>query len=67
MKFFRPDVSDKDLLKSIRCAIVIITIICVGMSVSRNANIFDLVAESSAFQFSVAVCSPNGGYLLEAS
>ncbi len=49
MKFFRPDISDKDLLKTIRWSVVIISLICVGMSITRDANIFDLVGESSAF------------------
>ena len=49
VKFFRPDISDKDLLKTIRWAIVVITVICVGMSTTRDTNIFDLVGESSAF------------------
>ncbi|GAB3952842.1 sodium:solute symporter family protein [Spirosoma harenae] len=49
MKFFRPDISDKDLLKTIRWAVVIITVVCVLISTMRNTNIFDLVGESSAF------------------
>ena len=49
MKFFRPDTPDAVLLKTIRWAIVVITVICVGMSISRDTNIFDLVGESSAF------------------
>ncbi|AUD05595.1 sodium:solute symporter family protein [Spirosoma pollinicola] len=49
MKFFQPDITDQALLKSIRWMVVLITIICVGMSISRNTNIFDLVSESSAF------------------
>lgn len=49
MKFFQPDITDQALLKSIRWMVVLITIICVGMSISRSTNIFDLVGESSAF------------------
>jgi SSS family solute:Na+ symporter len=49
MKFFRPDIADKSLLKAIRWAIVVITLICVLMSTTRDMNIFDLVGESSAF------------------
>ncbi|MCX6212928.1 sodium:solute symporter family protein [Spirosoma sp.] len=49
MKFFRPDISDKALLQTIRWAVVVITVICVGMSTTRDTNIFDLVGESSAF------------------
>ena len=49
IKFFRPDISDKALLKTIRWAVVIISVVCILMSISRSANIFDLVAESSAF------------------
>ncbi|GAB2570733.1 high affinity choline transporter 1 [Spirosoma areae] len=49
VKFFRPDISDRDLLKTIRWAVVIITVICVLMSTTRDTNIFDLVGESSAF------------------
>ena len=49
MKFFRPDISDQALLKTIRWAVVIITVICVLMSITRDTNIFDLVGESSAF------------------
>lgn len=49
IKFFRPGMSDKALLKSIRWAVVIITFICVLMSTTREVNIFDLVGESSAF------------------
>ncbi len=49
VKYFRPDIPDALLLRTIRQAIVVITIICVGMSVSRDTNIFDLVGESSAF------------------
>ncbi|GAB3036025.1 high affinity choline transporter 1 [Spirosoma pulveris] len=49
MKFFRPDISDKALLQTIRWVVVVITVICVGMSTTRDTNIFDLVGESSAF------------------
>ena len=49
VKFFRPDISDRELLKTIRWAVVVITVICVLMSITRDANIFDLVGESSAF------------------
>ncbi|MGF7216673.1 Na+/proline symporter [Spirosoma lacussanchae] len=49
VKFFRPDLSDQALLRVIRWAIVVITIICVVMSTARDTNIFDLVGESSAF------------------
>lgn len=48
IKFFRPELTDKQLLKIIRIAIVFITGICIGMAASRE-SIFDLVAESSAF------------------
>ncbi|GAB3565258.1 sodium:solute symporter family protein [Spirosoma luteolum] len=49
VKFFRPDMADAALLRTIRWAIVVITLICVGMSTTRQTNIFDLVGESSAF------------------
>ena len=49
VKFFRPGISDQKLLKTIRQAIVVITICSVWMSIGRNTNIFDLVGESSAF------------------
>ncbi|GAB3687116.1 sodium:solute symporter family protein [Spirosoma flavus] len=49
MKFFRPDISDKALLATIRWAVVVITVVCVLMSTTRDTNIFDLVGESSAF------------------
>ncbi|QJW91807.1 sodium:solute symporter family protein [Spirosoma taeanense] len=49
MKFFRPELSDQALLKTIRWAVVVITVICVWMSTARDTNIFDLVGESSAF------------------
>jgi Na+/proline symporter len=49
VRYFRPNLSDAALLKTIRWAIVVITIICVWMSTARDTNIFDLVGESSAF------------------
>ncbi|GAB3500503.1 sodium:solute symporter family protein [Spirosoma knui] len=49
VKFFRPNLSDKELLRTIRWAVVVITVICVWMSTARDMNIFDLVGESSAF------------------
>jgi solute:Na+ symporter, SSS family len=49
VKFFRPDLSDRALLRSIRWAVVAITVGCVWMSTARNLSIFDLVSESSAF------------------
>ncbi len=49
VKFFRPGLSDRALLKTIRWAVVVITVICVWMSTTRDTNIFDLVGESSAF------------------
>jgi Na+/proline symporter len=49
VRYFRPNLSDADLLKTIRWAIVVITVICVWMSTTRDTNIFDLVGESSAF------------------
>jgi Na+/proline symporter len=49
MKFFWPNISDQALLKTIRWAVVIITVVCVLMSITRDTNIFDLVGESSAF------------------
>jgi len=49
VRFFRPDISDQVLLKTIRWAVVAITVICVLMSTTRDTNIFDLVGESSAF------------------
>jgi Na+/proline symporter len=49
VKFFRPNLSDRALLLTIRCAVVVITVICVWMSMARDTNIFDLVGESSAF------------------
>ncbi len=49
IKFFRPDLTDRELLRTIRWAVVVITVICVWMSTARDTNIFDLVGESSAF------------------
>lgn len=49
MKFFRPDLNDRALLKAIRWAVVVITGCSVWMSTARSTNIFDLVGESSAF------------------
>lgn len=49
VKFFRPNISDQALLKTIRWAVVVITVVCVLMSTTRDANIFELVGESSAF------------------
>lgn len=49
VKFFRPELTDRALLRVIRQAVVVITIICVWMSTARDTNIFDLVGESSAF------------------
>ena len=49
VKFFRPNLSDQALLRTIRWAVVVITVICVWMSTTRDTNIFDLVGESSAF------------------
>ncbi|WP_159468902.1 sodium:solute symporter family protein [Dyadobacter sp. 3J3] len=48
IKFFRPDLKDKQLLLIIRIGIVFITSICIFIAVTRE-SIFDLVAESSAF------------------
>lgn len=48
-RFFRPDISDQMLLRLIRIAVVVITVICVGMTAARDVNIFELVGESSAF------------------
>lgn len=49
VKFFRPQLTDKQLLKTIRWAIVVISVLCVGMTLGRTTSIFDLVGESSAF------------------
>ena len=48
IKFFRPELTDKQLLGIIRLGIVFITIICIFMASTRE-SIFELVAESSAF------------------
>jgi len=48
IKFFRPELSDKQLLSIIRLGIVFITAICIFMASTRE-SIFELVAESSAF------------------
>ncbi|WP_439556915.1 sodium:solute symporter family protein [Dyadobacter sp.] len=47
-KFFRPELTDKELLRIIRVGIVVITFICIFLAVTRE-SIFELVAESSAF------------------
>ncbi|KQS23893.1 sodium:solute symporter family protein [Dyadobacter sp. Leaf189] len=47
-KFFRPELTDKKLLRIIRVGIVVITSICIVLAVTRE-SIFELVAESSAF------------------
>jgi len=47
-KFFKPELTDKQLLKIIRIGIVVITAVCILLAVTRE-SIFDLVAESSAF------------------
>ncbi|MCE7073310.1 sodium:solute symporter family protein [Dyadobacter sp. CY327] len=47
-KFFNPTLTDQQLLRIIRCGIVVITGICIVMAV-RGDSIFELVAESSAF------------------
>ena len=49
VKFFQPNLTDRDLLRAIRWAVVVITVVCVWMSTARDTNIFDLVGESSAF------------------
>ena len=49
LKFFRPNVSDRQLLTAIRGAIVVISVVCVAMTLQRTTSIFDLVGESSAF------------------
>jgi len=48
IKFFNPDLNDKQLLRIIRISIVGITGICIFMATTRE-SIFELVAESSAF------------------
>ncbi|WP_373511612.1 sodium:solute symporter family protein [Persicitalea sp.] len=47
-KFFRPDLTDRQLLLIIRVGVVVITLICIFMANTRE-SIFELVAESSAF------------------
>ena len=49
VKFFRPNLSDRDLLLTIRLSVVAITVICVVLCTARTVSIFDLVGESSAF------------------
>ncbi|OIN57946.1 sodium:solute symporter family protein [Arsenicibacter rosenii] len=49
VKFFRPDLSDKKLLLTIRGAVVVITFAVVLMCMTRDTSIFELVGESSAF------------------
>ena len=49
VKFFRPQLTDQQLLKTIRWAIVAMSVVCVGMTLQRSTSIFDLVGESSAF------------------
>jgi len=48
LKFVKPDLTDRQVLFAIRCGIVGITIICIGLASTRE-SIFELVAESSAF------------------
>ena len=48
IKFFRPELTDSQLLRIIRICIILITSICIFMASTRE-SIFDLVAESSAF------------------
>jgi SSS family solute:Na+ symporter len=48
VKFFRPELTDKQLLSIIRIGIVVITAVCIYMASTRE-SIFELVAESSAF------------------
>lgn len=48
IKFFHPELSDKQLLRIIRMGIIVITGICIFMAATRE-SIFELVAESSAF------------------
>ena len=48
VKFFRPEITDRQLLLVIRLGIVLITVICIFMATTRE-SIFELVAESSAF------------------
>ncbi|HEV7383011.1 MAG TPA: sodium:solute symporter family protein [Dyadobacter sp.] len=48
VRFFKPDLTDKQLLGLMRWSILFITIICIYMA-STRASIFELVGESSAF------------------
>lgn len=48
IKFFWPELTDRQLLLVIRVGIVVITAICIFMATTRE-SIFELVAESSAF------------------
>lgn len=48
VKFFKPNLTDKQLLGTIRLGIVLITAVCIFMASTRE-SIFELVAESSAF------------------
>jgi SSS family solute:Na+ symporter len=48
IKFFKPELTDKELLLTIRVGIFVITSICIYLAATRE-SIFELVAESSAF------------------
>lgn len=48
VKFFKPELTDQQLLAIIRVSIVFITVISIYMA-SRGDSIFELVSESSAF------------------
>lgn len=48
IKFFNPELTDKQLLRVIRIGIVVITAVCIYLATTRE-SIFELVAESSAF------------------
>ncbi len=48
VKFFKPELTDKQLLRIIRISIVFITVIAIFMA-SGGDSIFELVSESSAF------------------
>ena len=48
VKFFNPDLTDRQLLRVMRLGIVVITGVCIFMATTRE-SIFELVAESSAF------------------
>ncbi len=48
IKFFKPELTDKQLLATIRWGILGITAVCIYMAATRE-SIFELVAESSAF------------------